>query len=207
MNKNKEFYDRSYATIGRFVVKFEEMVDWQRVVIKGMFFRYGLRNSQLAVAAVSDLTADPIWKMLRSMLATHLQENEDKHLERVVANVLKRIRTLIEIRNDVVHGSYHVELVSNEGRPVGPTGIKVKHTKLGAYQKIIPTMEELEKHAEEAHVLGQLLITIEAVSFYPREYSSAANFSFDEFGNAVKTIDLESRTASEAPSAAKDESL
>lgn len=201
--KNKEFYDRSYATIGRFVVKFEEMVDWQRAVIQSLFASYGLRNSQLAVAAVSDLTADPIWKMLRSMLATHLQENKDEHLERVVANVLKRIRTLVEVRNDVVHGRYRVEIVSDEG-PVGPFGVKVKHTRLGAYQKVLPTMEELEKHAEEAHMVSQLLVTLQAVSCFPREISSVTNFSFDERGNAVKTIDFESRTASEAPSASKD---
>ena len=102
----KQQTDDIYRAIGRFSVKFEQLVQAMTFGIVFLLSKNGLKNQQLAHVMMADLTAYPIKSIFGSMIAESVVLNDRER--RIVDLILKRVQGLIDKRNDIVHSTWSV---------------------------------------------------------------------------------------------------
>ena len=152
--------EKQYAGVGRFAVKCEHVVEgMQRIIIQLLMTR-GLRDGELAYATVSDLTADPMLRIFRAALMEAMKYLPEVIDEPIVDNVWKRIRKLIETRNDIVHRTWYSGWQTDAGEAVDPIpGGKFKNTNKGnEYRGLQFSVADFHQHADEADELSQILL-------------------------------------------------
>ncbi|WP_296951808.1 hypothetical protein [uncultured Massilia sp.] len=93
--------DRIFCEIGRFAVKFEHVVMSIGWGITFLLHSQGLKNQQLAHIILAELTAYPAKSILQAMIA-EVAELDDQDRS-ITDKIFKRVQSLIETRNDLVH--------------------------------------------------------------------------------------------------------
>jgi hypothetical protein len=106
--KYEEQTDELYAAIGRFSVKFEHVCWAMHSGILSMLELAGLRNQRVGQAVLAGLTAEPLKTMFRAVLAECCKDRLDDAEQKIIADVMKRVGSLIESRNDIIHRTWFV---------------------------------------------------------------------------------------------------
>lgn len=124
--------DGLYAAIGRFAVKFEQLVHAMQTGILILLQSDGLRSQALGNAVLAGLTADPIKRMFRSVVAEILKGSPDSPDQKILNSIMKRVQALIEERNDVIHRVWFIGWASADQTDFSSaSSFKHKNTKDG----------------------------------------------------------------------------
>lgn len=160
-----------YAGLGEFVASFELMVFWGlRTPLIQLWSNNSRELQQLVQPAVADLTADPILKIYQATYSTAIQQSrlipeEKAEGERILVDVCKDVRELIQTRNEIIHGTWFIGWASSEDTDFSvASGVKPTNTKNGVeHRKISRTRADFDKHIDECHRLQELLARIAGV--------------------------------------------
>jgi hypothetical protein len=152
-----------YAAIGKFAVKFEQMVFLMQSTVITILQLHGLKNQLLATALLADLTADPIRKIFGSVLI-EAREN-DAADKRIVDNILKRVQSLIERRNDVLHRVWFVGWASADQTEFDRVAsVRFKNTKSGPeFKQLKYSTEDFDRLSDEAEEIKGLIGRLDGV--------------------------------------------
>jgi hypothetical protein len=96
------YMNQIYEALGRFVVEFSRMV---AAMEHGLYFAVG-GNQHLFFAVTAEITADPLARAWRSIMAESQDLKEDDR--KVLSDIYKEIVDLIRLRNDWSHGTWYV---------------------------------------------------------------------------------------------------
>jgi hypothetical protein len=136
-----------YAGLGEFVAQFEQLIFAMRYILP-MAFGGGRETNGLIAPAYAELTADPLRRVFGSTMAIAIDQSalsaEEKAVgHTVLRSITKRIQTLTEKRNEIVHGTWFIGWASAEQSDFSTaSGFKPKNTKEGvAHTNISRTRE------------------------------------------------------------------
>lgn len=126
--------DDIYRAIGKFNVRFEQLVFYMGEGISSFLSKNGLNNQQLSNIILADQTAYPIKTMFGAMIFEIVDLNDNER--RIVKNILKQVQDLIDRRNDIVHCTWFVGWTSpSDNNFSDVTGRKLKRGNSGAEVK------------------------------------------------------------------------
>lgn len=134
---------QKYAAIGKFVVEFEMIVHMLRMGIAAAFQVAGTKPPRLTFALVGNrsVTAGPLLEMFVSTLG-HLHRGAE--VRSVLKWLQKEIKLLIEDRNDIVHGTWFINVADLPAKPE-LTGFKHRANPDGVNTRTLPkSIEEFE---------------------------------------------------------------
>jgi hypothetical protein len=92
-----------YQLVGEFCVQFEEVCYQMEECAMHILDIQGLKNRSIAKVLISNLTAEPLQKMLRALLSEHLKSFE---YNKILSLVFAEFTSLIESRNSIVHAKW-----------------------------------------------------------------------------------------------------
>ena len=122
--------DDLYRAIGRFVVSFEHVCHAMSMSVSLVLQHAGLRNQQLGLAVLADLTADPLRKIFLSAFA-EIYEADPQSLN-IVRDLSSRVQNLIQVRNANLHSTWFVGWASEQDEDFSRThGVRIRNTKMG----------------------------------------------------------------------------
>jgi|GEM_PF-1220606 len=162
----KEQTDDIYRSIGKFSVKFEQIVHSMSVGITMMLSMNGLKNQQLSHIMLAELTAYPTKSIFGSMIA-EVGELSDKD-KQILNGILKRIQTLIDSRNDIVHSTWFVGWASPK-KPIFDevSGHKLTRGKSGADVKGFKfKSKDFDELSHECELVNELVMRLWGVALY-----------------------------------------
>jgi len=110
---------KQFASIGRFVQKFELLVDALRR-FPVMYLSDGSPQRQRLISIVlheQGMTAAPLMSIYRNMIfeiltqegAAESQQEEDATTRRVLRHICTRVQMLIKTRNELQHGTWFID--------------------------------------------------------------------------------------------------
>lgn len=139
------------AALGRFVVAFERVCAAMRGCIHITFAREGLKNQGLSQIMVNGKAVAGLREMLGGVYAElRDQDDEDKAC---VTKLLKRVESLAEHRNSLLHAEWHMNY-DYEGATDEFTALALKHraspTQGASFIPIGVAEESLQKLIREA---------------------------------------------------------
>jgi len=179
-NQTKELY----ASLGKFMVKFELVCHNMRVAITFILDNSGLKNQQVANIILTGQTAEPLKSILRSLIGETVQLNENE--QKVIKNIFGRIQQLIENRNNIVHGTWFIGWSNDAMTDFSEaSGFKLYKNKDGSATKIYRNKkEDFEKLSKEAEIISELVLRLDGCIL--GKMSIEKNFNFDEDGNVIQ---------------------
>lgn len=130
-----------YEKIGRFVVRFEQVINIMRTCVLNLLDEYGLTSEQLGLAVTADLNARDVLGILRSATGIYLEDNPNPHLSKVSSQLFKETQELLERRNQLLHSFWIGKEPSHNSSRLGYRFTKIKE---GVGLRWLPTLEELE---------------------------------------------------------------
>lgn len=159
-----------YAELGRFVVSFEELVSAMRQVISlhvgNVPAPFNLKQQQVANIFTSDLTADPLARVFRSMLLLTLEDynkqEQRQDIEKLLSNLCSRIDKINRARNIFLHGTWFINYASEEQEDFSRArGIKSTNTAKGLrIDHLDHTVESFSEYIDECVTLRELVFGI-----------------------------------------------
>jgi hypothetical protein len=107
---------QKYAAIGKFVVEFEMIVHMLRVGIAAVFQIAGTTPPKLTYALVGNrsVTAGPMLEMYVSAIGLM---HKDTEVRSALKWLQKEINLLIQERNDIVHGTWFIDITDLPAKP------------------------------------------------------------------------------------------
>lgn len=145
-DSRQETYEKQtaqlYAGLGEFVAQFEQMIFAMRYVLP-MAFGGGRDLTALIAPAYAELTADPLRRVFGATMAIAIDQSqlppEEKAVGyKVLKGIVKRVQTLTEKRNEIVHGTWFIGWASSDQTDFSKaSGFKPKNTKDGVSHKNI----------------------------------------------------------------------
>jgi hypothetical protein len=174
-----------YAAVGEFAVKFEHVCHAMQTAVATIFKVHGLQNDGLTNAVLSGLTAEP---MLRALHAAAMEGSQNAMPDAdsaLLKKVVKRIQTLTEVRNDIIHRMWFVGWTSTN-MEISPTfGSKHKNSSKGAeFRPLYFGPEDFKRHADEAEVLASVVGCLGASFFLKVPFRSLLTADKLEFLDA-----------------------
>ncbi len=151
-----------------------------------LFTLHGLTNSRLGDAALSGLTADPIQRVFRSaVVEARKPDGMSAADEKILANVCKRIRTLTETRNNVLHRTWFVGWFGEEESDQSTVhGWKFENTAKGAeFRPLQYAVTDFDDLSNQARLLANCVRRIAGCLLIGTTFEK--NFTFDGDGNAL----------------------
>jgi hypothetical protein len=184
--KRREKYEMQtselYAGLGAFVAEFEQVVHSLREALVITLSRYGTPQALLQ-PAFAELTAAPLAMtfqatMARAIQLSSLDDSEKKLGCDILTSVGRQLKTLTEIRNEIVHGTWFIGWASEEQEDFSiAEGYKLKNTKTGmVHNDICRTKEEFDSLVDRCKEIRDLVNRINGVLMIPRPFSK--NFIF-----------------------------
>ena len=147
-----------FAALGRFVVTFERVCASLRGCIHLAFRSEGLDNQLLAQVVVNGKQAAALCEIFGALTAELRVLDADDRT--AIAGVLKRVRDLTTIRNNLLHAEWHTNF-DYEGATEEFIPLALRHgsdQSKGAYSKALDVTEaSLLEHVHEARELLVLL--------------------------------------------------
>jgi hypothetical protein len=149
-----------FAALGEFVQDFELVCFALKPLFVFCFHRYGLspQGQPLANIAIDNhyLTADPLVSIVSAVY--QMAVKDDEVALKVMRDLEKRFKALIEIRNRVIHGTWLIGWTGSEQQEFSEIiGIYNKITKNGLEARDMPkSASELKKLSEEAKDLEDI---------------------------------------------------
>ena len=173
-----------YASLGKFVVKFEQVCHVMRTSIIFILDDSGLKNQQLANIMLAGHTAEPLSSILRSLIGETIPLNKNE--KEIIKNIFARIQQLIGSRNDVVHSMWFIGWSNDIMIDFAEaSGYKLHKNKDGSATKIFKYEKvDFEKLSKEAEILSELVFRLYACII--SKHCIEKNFDFDKNGNAIK---------------------
>jgi len=166
--RRKQDTKNLYRSIGKFIVKFEQIcfVIEQNLVF--LIHGQGLQNQKVSQILLSGYTAEPLRSLYESLV------NE---------LMLVRFQKLISHRNDIVHSTWFIGAGNKETQDWSETsGMKTHRNKKGAAVKTFKkSANDFDQFADEAAALANLFFRFNA-SLIAR-WDMKKNFIVDENGN------------------------
>jgi hypothetical protein len=149
-----------FAALGEFIQDFEHVCFALRPIFIFCFHKNGLssKGQQLAIIAINNhyLTAEPLVSIVSAVYCEAVKD--DEVAVKVMRDVEKRFKKLIETRNRVVHGKWMIGWTSSAQEDFSKiTGIYSKLTKKGLQFRDMPkSVDELKILSKEANELTNL---------------------------------------------------
>jgi len=173
-----------YASLGKFVVKFEQICYSMRTSIIFILDDSGLKNQQLANIMLADHTAEPLRSILRSLIGETVPLNKNE--KEIIKNIFARIKQLIESRNNIAHSAWFIGWSNDTMIDFSEaTGYKLHKDKDGSATKIFKyKKEDFEKLSKEAEILSELVFRLHACIL--GKFSIEKNFDFDKNSKAIE---------------------
>jgi hypothetical protein len=157
-----------YAELGRFVVSFEELIAAMRQVISLHVAQvpspFHMRQQQVANIFTSDLTADPLARVFRSILLLtlegHNSQEQRPDVEKLLSNLCSRIEKINKTRNTFLHGTWFINYASEEQQDFSlAKGMKSTNTAKGLrLDNLEHTVESFSESTEECRILRDLVL-------------------------------------------------
>lgn len=175
--------DDIYRAIGKFSVKFEQLVFFMCQGIRSILSQQGLRNQQLASIILADQTAYPIQSMFGSMIYEVTELNDTERL--IVKEILKKVQVLIKKRNDIVHSTWFVGWASPSDTDFTEvSGQKLNKGTFGSKVKSLEfTSADFDQISDECDSVSTLIQRLWAVVILDK--SIDANFYINDSGSVV----------------------
>ncbi len=189
--KIKEEYDadieKMYASLGRFVIAFENVCHSMHLAIVLILQKHGLQNQSMTNALLAGMTADPLRSAFMGVLGT--LEIDDPTGKKVIQNTLRRVQELTRKRNDIIHNHWFVPGLQMDLPNLGvfrsfpgALGNKWKNTKEGPkYHFPTHTAEDFNNLTLEAKLLRRMILHIYGCVSEGCEFEK--DFVLDEQGN------------------------
>jgi len=179
--RRKQDTKNLYRSIGKFIVKFEQIcfVIEQNLVF--LIHGQGLQNQKVSQILLSGYTAEPLRSLYES-LVNELIPLDDSGTD-IFKNGLVRFQKLISHRNDIVHSTWLIGAGNKETQDWSETsGMKTHRNKKGAAVKTFKkSANDFDQFADEAAALANLFFRFNA-SLIAR-WDMKKNFIVDENGN------------------------
>jgi hypothetical protein len=138
----------------------------------------------LAQAVTAGLTADPMTRIFGAVIAEGRKTDFEELDRKIMADILKRIRALTEVRNDVIHRTWFVGWASPEDTSFDKAGSwKFKNSQKGA--EFAPREHEavdFDKLSATADELTELINRVGGCMILNQPISKI--FVFDKVGGA-----------------------
>lgn len=175
--------DDIYRAIGKFSVKFEQLVFYMGQGITFFLSQSGLKNQQLSNIVLADQTAYPMKTMFGAMIYELVSLGDEERL--IVREILKQVQALIDRRNDIVHSTWFVGWASPSDTDFGEvSGLKLTKGTSGAGVKGFSfTSTDFDQFSDECDSVSTLVNRLRIVVMSGR--SIEANFYFDESGALI----------------------
>lgn len=168
MEKFKLQTNALYAELGRFVVSFEGLIAAMRQVISLHVAQvpppFHMRQQQVANIFTSDLTADPLVRVFRSILLLTLEDYKSQEqrpdIENLLSNLCSRIEKINKTRNTFLHGTWFINYASEEQQDFSlARGMKSTNTAKGLrLDHLEHTVESFSESTEECLILRDLVL-------------------------------------------------
>lgn len=173
--------DELHRAIGEFVVAFETITHQQYSCILWLLASAGLNDQQIVQILLSGKNAEPLRQLLQSLLG-HMRPSNVAE-EAIVKNILDRHKSLIERRNEVVHGTWHIGWGNEHTTDWGEAaGFKLGKDKDGAKVKGFKyRVEDFEELAREAKELAKAYFRLSGC--FTGCHAVERNFDVDDDGN------------------------
>ena len=151
-----------YKLLGEFCVQFEQVCRSMEVCIRTILANQGLTNERVHEILLADYTAEPLRKLLQSLVGEVLAK--DSQDVKICSKVFGKLQELTSERNDIVHSKWFILDVTND---VGTKNFLVLGEKLHANREGAATKRlkldraRLEKNiakCKEASILLKLLM-------------------------------------------------
>lgn len=160
--------DGLYAGLGHFVVNFEELVAAMRQVISLHVAQvpppFHMRQQQVANIFTSDLTADPLSRVFRSILLLTLEDYQRQEqrpeIEKLLSNLCSRIDKVNKTRNTFLHGTWFINYASEEQQDFSlAKGMKATNTAKGLrLDHMEHDVDSFSESTEECRTLRELVL-------------------------------------------------
>lgn len=174
-----------YASLGKFVVKFEQVCHTMQTAIIFILYDSGLKNQQLAYIMLAGHTAEPLRNILHSLIGETVQLNENE--KKIIKNIFARIKQLTESRNNIVHSTWFIGW-SNETMIdfSEASGYKLHKDKDGVATKTFKyKKEDFKKLSKKAEILSKLVLRLHGC--ISGNFSIEKNFDFDKNSNVIES--------------------
>lgn len=177
-----------YASLGKFVVKFEQVCHTMRTAIIFILDDSGLKNQQLSNIMLSDHTAEPLRSILHSLIGETVQLNENE--KKIIKNIFARIQQLTRSRNDIVHSMWFIGWRNKTMIDFAEaSGYKLHKNKDGSATKIFKYEKvDFEELSKEAEILSELVFRLYVCII--SKFCIEKNFDFDKNSNVIKSRGL-----------------
>jgi len=151
MNDQPKTCDDIYLYIGKFAVEFEQICHAMEGGIRLILDLEGLKNERIHEILLSDLTANLLSELFRSLCSEYLKPNP---LElKIIKSIFKSFQILVTVRNDLLHGKWAIFLKQvNEEYQSAALGNKLHRNSKGAASKKFDfSVDDFKSHYEQAH--------------------------------------------------------
>lgn len=175
--------DDIYRAIGRFTVKFEQLVFFMRQGITSFLSQNGLKNQKLSNIILADQTAYPIKTIFGSMIPEIVNLNEQER--RIVKAILKQVQDLIDERNNIIHSTWFVGWAHPDDTDFSNApGHKLTKGKAGAGVKAFDyTSADFDKFSDKCDSASELIQRLWEVIHLNKRIEN--NFNISDSGNVT----------------------
>lgn len=153
-----------YAGLGEFVARFEMLVHNMRTQLLFLMTSTGLAQT-LVTPAYAELTAAPLQSVFLATFSTAIRQStahddaEKKVGQAILEAVCKRVKSMIELRNEIVHGTWFIGWASVDQTDFNEAyGFKPKNTKVGVkHNEISRSREDFDQLIDQCNELYELI--------------------------------------------------
>lgn len=144
--------DELYAIYGKFAISFEQLCDEMRECILAILQQQGLQDHFVSEIILANSDAYSLQLKIRALHAHLFDDAEESQL---INKLFSKVIKLIEVRNKVIHGTWHTGLVNSaDGEPearafwkkhsIGKDGLNPDYRSY-TYEDMIELCNESEK--------------------------------------------------------------
>lgn len=175
--------DDIYRAIGKFSVKFEQLIFYMGQGITFFLSQSGLKNQQLSNIVLAGLTAQPVKNMFSAMIYEFIKSSDSER--KIVKEILNQVQSLIERRNDIVHSTWFVGWANpsdTDFREV--SGHKLTKGSSGAGVKVFNfTSADFDQFSDDCDSTSALVKRLWGVII--AEMSIESNFYYSDSGELI----------------------
>ena len=167
--KRSEFF----GLLGEFCVEFEEICYLMEECASDLLEINGLKNIFLRQVVLSNLTAEPLQRMLRALLAEHFKEYA---FDKILSTVFSEFEKITKERNSIVHGKWIPPFEENGS--IYARSRRLKTSKSGEDSEHLKYSEiEFSKRIDKCKNLQNSISTIRYLCSHPNQADRYFNIS------------------------------
>ncbi|WP_414442479.1 hypothetical protein [Burkholderia sp. 22PA0106] len=169
--------ERFFQLIGMFCVHFEQICYEMEECAAHILKINGLANDKFGKIVLSNLTADPLQRMLRALLTEHLR---DKGYDQVLHVTFRGFEDLTKIRNSLIHGKWTTPIDDENwrSRPAYVFSRKLKTSKNGEDSEYLKyTEKDFLRHIENCKIIEKKISYLYFLCAFPEKIGNYFNSS------------------------------